>query len=513
MKKHIFILALLAVFTPVWSQTKMPPVFKSSQVWLNGNGELQYGADKKGNTLPDFSRVGYHHQDSPIPVTTPTLTISPAAGDNTQQIQQAIDQLSQRQPDATGHRGTLLLTKGTYQVDGTISIKQSGIVVRGEGNTVAGTRILATARHKYAVFSISGSGRPVETAGSRQPITDSFVPTGAFSVSVKDASGFSVGDKVMLYRPATQEWIHDLKMDQIVARKGTRQWTPEDYGLAFERQITAIDGKKLTLDNPVVMQMDRKYGGGEVYKYTFGGRISEVGIENLYIESVFTDYEDTAHAWTGVEINRAENCWVSDVATRYMGYAAVFCNDYTKNITVCRCQCLEPKSFITGGYRYAFNNNGQQNLFIDCLSTEGRHDFVTGAKTLGPNVFYRCTAIQSYSDIGPHHRWACGTLFDNVTTDNEINVQDRGNWGSGHGWAGVTQVLWNCKASQVAVQNPWVSGQNYSIGTKCEKVLGRFNDRPDGFWEGQNETNMQLRSLFRAQLMARKGMAQIPPTR
>jgi hypothetical protein len=114
---------------------------------------------------------------------------------------------------------------------------------------------------------------------------------------------------------------------------------------------------------------------------------------------------------------------------------------------------------ITGGRRYSFSNNGQCNLFTNCHTTEGRHDYVTGSKTLGPNVFYNCTAKKTHADIGPHHRWAVGTLYDNIVTDGEINVQDRGNWGSGHGWAGVTQVLWNCTVKRAAVQSPWASGK------------------------------------------------------
>ena len=80
------------------------------------------------------------------------------------------------------------------------------------------------------------------------------------------------------------------------------------------------------------------------------------------------------------------------------------------------------------------------------------HDYVTGAQVCGPNVFYNCTASQTFADIGPHHRWSVGTLYDNIVTDGEINVQDRGQMGSGHGWAGVTQVLWNCRVNRAAVR-------------------------------------------------------------
>ncbi len=81
---------------------------------------------------------------------------------------------------------------------------------------------------------------------------------------------------------------------------------------------------------------------------------------------------------------------------------------------------------------------------------------------------------KTHADIGPHHRWAVGTLYDNITTDGEINVQDRGNYGSGHGWAGVTQVLWNCTVKRAAVQSPWTSGKNYNIGMKGDKYPWPF---------------------------------------
>ena len=97
-----------------------------------------------------------------------------------------------------------------------------------------------------------------------------------------------------------------------------------------------------------------------------------------------------------------------------------------------------------------------------------------------------------------------GTLYDNVTTDGEINIQDRGNWGSGHGWAGVTQILWNCKAERVAVQSPYANGKNYCIGLNGKKYEGRFKGRPDGEWEGQNNEGLEPGSLYLAQLKARR---------
>lgn len=486
------------------AQTKMPPGWQSSYVKITPEGELNYIPDAEGNIIPDFSRVGYHHGDKGLPHFTASVYVTPVDGDNWANIQAAIDKVAALPLDSEGHRGVVRLARGVYPLSKTIVINTDGVVLQGEGSNVDETRLVAITRERYPLIRIAGQGNREEIPGTRVHLTDAFVPVGVHSFHVSDASGFKPGDRVILYRPGTQEWIHDIKMDQIVERQGTRQWTAREYNLAFEREVTAVDGDCVYIDNPVVMQMSDKYGGGELYKYTFDGRISEVGVRDLCLDSEFDDYEDTKHGWIGVQLDKAENCWVDNVTGFHLGYACVSCERNAKNITVRNCRCLSPKSVITGGLRYAFNNIGQQNLFINCQSREGRHDYVTGSQVCGPNVFHNCTATQSYADIGPHHRWAVGTLYDNIVTDGEINVQDRGKMGSGHGWAGVTQVLWNCHAGRVAVQSPWASGKNYSIGTKGKRYAGVFTDRPDGEWEGENETNVFPRSLYLAQLMARK---------
>lgn len=503
LRKMMCGLAMMTLTLGVDAQIKLPSGWQSSHVQISDAGVLTYVPDKEGNTIPDFSRVGYHQGDKSIPVYPVTKTVYPVQGDCHTVIQQAIDEVSALKPDKDGHRGVVLLTRGVYRVSETIFISASGVVLMGEGAGVNETRLIATGKKRYSLIRISGSGTCEEVVDSRVKIVDDFVPVGTHSFRLSSAKGLKVGDRVIVYRPGTREWIHDLKMDQIIERNGTRQWTPEDYKLAFERKITKIDGNRVYIDNPVVMQMDKKYGGGELFKYMFKGRIAEVGVSDICLESEFENYEDTEHGWIGIQFDKIEHGWVRNVTVRYFGYAAVSCERFAKNITVDGSRCLEAKSVITGGLRYAFNNIGQQNLFMNCQSTEGRHDYVTGAQVCGPNVFYNCTSSQAYADIGPHHRWAVGTLYDNIVTDGEINVQDRGNMGSGHGWAGVTQVLWNCRVRSAAVQSPWVSGTNYSIGVKGEKSAGHFKDRKDGVWEGQNERNVFPRSLYVAQLMAR----------
>lgn len=463
---------------------------------------LVYNKDSLGNTIPDFSGVGYMQGNQQIPNVAVVKTVSPDGINDQALIQAAIDEVAKRTPDSKGMRGAILLKKGTYKIAGTIRITTSGIVLRGEGDE---TKLIATGKGQRSLIAVTGTGKITEIKDSRRQIRNKYVPVGAITFQVEDAHSFKRGDAVILYRPGTANWIHDLKMDSIEVRDSTsKQWQPKEYDLHFERKIAFIEHDWIVLDNPVVMAMDSKYGGGSIYKYTFEGRISNIGVENLLCESEFANDTDEDHGWSAVFFNRIENAWATNITSKYFGYSCINLGDQSKQITVNNCRSLDPKSQITGGRRYSFNNDGQLNLVMNCFASHGRHDYVTGARVCGPNVFYNCKSENAHADTGPHHRWAVGTLFDNIVSDGEINIQDRGNWGTGHGWAGGNQVLWNCTASKAVVQNPWVSANNYVIGLQGEKYSGRLPGRPDGIWEGQNKKGLKPQSLFLAQVQQRK---------
>ncbi len=474
--------------------------WQSKFVHVNQQGSLEYIPDEKGNIFPDFSRVGYAGGDRSIPDVAVIKTITPTA-DAEEKIQEAIDELSKLPLNKDGLRGAVLLKKGEYSIHDKIKIQASGIVLRGEGDE---TRLIAEGTVNRPLIEVQGSGTIKEESGTRTKITGDYIPVGATSFEVNSTKGFGTGNTIIVYRPGTQEWVHDLKMDQIDERNGTNQWKPEEYNLRFERRITRIEGNRVFIDNPIVLAMETRYGGGEIFKYSFDGRITKVGVENLYCESAFETDTSENHSWDAVHYDKIENGWVRHVSAKYFAYACVHLGAWAKNISVLDCGCFEHKSVITGGRRYSFCNEGQQNLFMNCRATDGRHDFVTQARTCGPNVFYYCEASRTHADIGPHHRWSSGTLYDNIKTDGEINIQDRGNYGSGHGWVGVTQILWNCTVKTATVQSPWVNGKNYCIGLNGGKAKGRFPDRPDGEWEGQNKEGLQPTSLYMAQLEERK---------
>ncbi len=460
------------------------------------DGRLEYTTDERGNRIPDFSNSGYMGGGVPIPDVPVKVVLYPEDGDDRARIQAAIDQVGNLPLDFNGFRGAVLLKAGEYQVSSGLTISKSGVVLRGEGDGADGTIIRATGTHQYSVVTVSGTGSWSEVAGTRRSITDDYVPVGAESFTVTDASGFSVGDTIIVHRPSTAAWISAIGMDQIPPRSDgapVTQWQPGAYDIRFDRVITAIDGNTITIDAPLTNALESEYGGGSVYRYTFSGRISQVGIEDIRGVSSYaggawnTSQFDENHAWTFIQMDRVQNAWVRRTTALHFGFGNTDIRTYGKWITVEDSQNLQPVSTIAGSRRYPFYVQGQMNLVQRCYANYARHDFGTNARTVGPNVFLDCRGDHSYADTGPHHRWSTGTLYDNIEIpDNTIAIQNRLNYGSGHGWAGANHVVWNSSADRLVVQNP-PTAQNWAIGVTGTKWQGAFPAyAEDGYWISHN---------------------------
>lgn len=510
-------LLLVVLSASVAGVAAAAPAVSSEWVQVRPDGTLAYRADQRGNAIPDFSRAGYGGGGVRLPDVPVVVTLAPqASGDDGARIQAAIDAVSARAPDAKGGRGAVFLQAGTYRVAGTLAIRAGGVVLRGASSGErGGTVLLATGKERRTLIGL-GDPRAArrELAGSRRKITDAYVPWSARRFSVESTEGLKVGERIVVHRPSTAEWIRELGMDRIKNRPGakegsTQQWKAGGYDLDFERTIVAIDGKTLTLDAPVMNALDEKFGGGSVYRFTLP-RIAECGVEGLRLVSEYEkgkETSDEAHAWTGVELHAVENAWVRDVAVVHFSHG-VQANGNSIFVTVQDCAHLDPVSEITGGRRYSFSLNGQYGLVVRCHSRGARHTFVTGSRVRGPNVFLDGTAVQSHSDTGPHHRWAVGTLYDLISDDNQIRAQDRQWAGSGHGWAGAQQVFWNCVSKSFVVQQP-PTAQNYAIGCVGKFEPGDWNKEAKAGVIESVGAHVAPRSLYRAQLAARLGSAAV----
>ena len=480
-------------------------------------GKLHYaryaneGQNNADNILPDFSYAGYGGGGVALPnydSLDVMQTLSPIAGDNYEVIQAAIDAVSAMPQDSRGIRGVVLLQAGEYDVSQSLIISASGVILRGSGQGELGTVLKATmTTPESTLVIVRGEGRgrlPEEAADDFEtPITQETVPVGTISVEVANGSAYRVGDPIAIVREPNAHWVSPSVMD--MAQYG---WDPETYDLAIERTVTAVDGNKITFDAPVTDAIEAEFGGGYVYKTDTSERLQQVGVENLRIQTL--EYQDKSRedrAFYGIDFEEVENSWVRDVTSRYFSHAFNYYDGARFN-TMQDVAFIDPDFLVEGGQHYAFDfKDAGQNFFQRCYSREGRHSVTSGSRATGPNVFLDCLAEDSTNDSGPHHRWATGTLFDNVK-DSLLRVQNRTTSGSGHGWAGAQQLLWNSELDEFVLQAPPFA-MNWSVGTVGTRIDGSFSpNEVDGIIESTGR-RVPVRSLYLQQLEDRLGAAAV----
>ncbi|WP_442483306.1 dockerin type I domain-containing protein [Aeoliella sp. SH292] len=480
-----------------------------------------YTLDARGDRIMDFSGVGYKGGAVPLPnyqqvvSSNRIVQVSPLAGDNLASIQAAITTVQSMPLNEHGYRGVVQLSAGQFDISDSLKITQSGVILRGAGDgATGGTRLSYTGTDQIAMLDIGTRNSLTLDASKRSTIVDKVVPAGSKSFTLASTTGWSAGDKVVIHRPATQEWIDFMGMDDLGTKSDVLPWTPDEgrYHQYYERTIVAIDESqnRVFLDAPLAHSLEQRFGGGTMSSYTHN-RISNIGIESIRGDGqkVVVSATNEDHANDFVRMNSVENAWVYDITGEHLINGTVALTTSSKSITVRDAVSVDPISELTGGRRYPFGNQGQMNLMEDVRSDRGRHDFVNNSPSRGPNVFLDAVATNSYSDSGPHQRYSTGTLYDNVTTNNGLNVQNRYDSGTGHGWAGANMVIWNSEAGNLAVQNP-PGSQNWLVGSegtvRTSSSLPGMSPYPQGYISahGSPQTLYGETSLYRAQMAVRQ---------
>ena len=464
---------------------------------MGGDGKLVYKAySDKGDRLMDWSHCGYRNSSVSIPNVAVAETLEPLTGnpepignmaypmgpDSRARIQAAIDKVAAMAPEEDGFRGAVILKRGTHYVKGSLTIR-SGVVLRGEGDGEDGT-ILLLQSEKGGDVAIhlgepDGKTDPVGEPDAVR-IVEEYLPSGSLELTVTDASQFKVGDDIHVVKTTNQAWIDHLGMGERLrhirgGKEGMnkRPWKPEAYQFRHHRRIAAIDGKRITLDAILPQSFEQKHGGGVVYKVDASSIGTHAAIESLQLVSNYdTTVKDNSkdtnfmNFATAVQVAGTQDSWVRDCTMKHLSFAAVKTGPNTRQITVRDTKCLAPVGPKRGGKRYAFNiAGGTLHLFFNCYSEDSRHDFALGSRETGPFAFVKCTAVRG-EQSEPHHRWSAGALYDNVITkDGTLAAINRGDSGSGHGWAAANTMFWNCDAKSIVVMDPETAGENnFAIG-------------------------------------------------
>lgn len=432
------------------------------------------------------------------------LQVTPTGKDDTESIQKAIDEVS-ASPRINGFRGAVLLQKGQYTVSSPLNIVKSGIVLRGGGNgSKDGSTITYTSKVQSNLIQIMGPS-DANINGKKFRVTDDFVPTGCRTIHVAQGHNFRPGTRIMIQQTPNQAWLKDMS---DMAQWG---WTQEFYRELWRRTVVHVVGNEITLDAPLVQALDSvQYGGAYVFAYEYSGEIQQIGIENIRLESTYSGEEDEDHGWIAIQMMHCANCWVRHVTGQYWGYGLVSVQGRSSFVTTQDCAMMNHKSIIQGGRRYSFDLRiSEFCLFHRCFSKEARHDFVSGSRTSGPNVFVDGLTINSHADIGPHERYSTGQLYDNIQAhhatakEGQMRVHNRVNKGTGHGWTGGQVMFWNNETSIVC--DAPNNAMNYAIGNIGSHIPGPFSPCEKQGIIASIDNHVTPRSLYYAQLKDRLG--------
>ena len=466
-------------------------------VYVDSNGKLAYTPDEQGNRIPDFSYCGYMASESAIPNVPVKVVVPVKKGDATIRIQAAIDYVGNLPLNADGFRGAVLLEKGKYDVLGTIILNKPGVVLRGSGNGLDGTIIVGGGTDRATLIKVLGkSDRSIQ---SPIKIADSFVPVNATTLQLASAAGFKAGDMISIHRPTTQAWIEKLGMVTFGGDLSALGWKPGDREVVWDRKIVSVNGNTVTLDAPLTTALDSLYGGGTVAKYTWAGRVANIGIENFQTRSAYDEAnpKDEAHRWMAISIENAADVWVRQIVFKHYAGSAVSVLETAKRVTVQDCQSYSPVSEVGAQRRCTFYTSGQQTLFERLYSESGYHDYSVGYCAPGPNAFVQCNSYMSLSFSGAIDSWASGVLFDIVNIDdNALSYKNREQDGQGAGWSAANSLFWNCTAARVDCYRP-PTANNWAFGTWAQFA-------GDGYWSDSNNS-IQPRSFYYAQLSDRIG--------
>ena len=500
MKRNLKIFAFVLLATGFGQSARAH--FKTtpnSPIQIGEDARLSYKAEANGDRVPDFSFCGYQASEMPVP-DVPVKVIVPAmTGDATAQIQAAIDYVSSLPENAQGFRGAVLLEKGTFEVAGSLTIRTSGVVLRGSGCDRNGTILLGTGVDRETLIRITGLNNR-KTEKSVQ-LADTYFPVNSTVLTFKNGHPFKVDDQVLVNRPSTNEWLEHIGADQIgiYVDYTLTKWDAGDFDQNWYRKVVAVTPESITLDVPLTNSLDPKYGGGNVAKYTWSGQIQQVGVENLRCVSAFdsSNAKDENHRWMAITMDNVRDSWVRRMVAEHFVSSAVAVWETARRITIEDCKSLAPVGEIGNYRRYAFQTLGQQVLFQRCYAEYAWHAFSVGFSAAGPNAFVQCYSYLPYNFSGAVGGWATGILFDKMTVDGgKISFAFRDVDDQGGGWSAANSLCWQCRAAQILLPAP-PDAQNWAYASWAQ-----------GYGNGHHElqhTFVKPESIYYAQLEARIG--------
>jgi hypothetical protein len=180
----------------------------------------------RGDRIIDFSYAGYQASEKPIPFVKAVVTLDslpvkelqegtlayPQGPDSHARIQAALDQVAAMEPDENGFRGAVFLSKGTFYVNGGLTVGP-GVVLRGEGQRGFGTQLIFNNPMQAGILMGGGADRACMMGVEGLNITsnhDTAIPSKP--EAAVGANALRIGIHI---RNAEQAWVRGCTIQHV----------------------------------------------------------------------------------------------------------------------------------------------------------------------------------------------------------------------------------------------------------------------------------------------------------
>src|SRR5947208_2954917 len=100
------------------------------------------------------------------------------------------------------------------------------------------------------------------------------------------------------------------------------------------RTNRSINGTTITIGIPVTNSLVQNYGGGSLNRYTSSGRVTQVGVSDMYLYSDSLGAGDLAHATGSVTYDDMVNGWMHNITSDGFAVNQVILNGGTRFCTI-----------------------------------------------------------------------------------------------------------------------------------------------------------------------------------
>jgi hypothetical protein len=509
---HIINLMLIALAPCLGAETRegRPTI---SKLWQQYETAQQTGQEPD---LADFSYVGYHCGEQPIPtVDWPVFDVTAfgaVPNDGQSDKTALIKTIAAAEANGAGivffPPGRFLLNEESDPHNQPIYIQGDRIVLRGSGCGAEGTELYMD-RHMdptdpdkmwtcpYMIY-FKGEGT---TARKTSVVADARRET--HLVEAADVSGFQPGDWVVLH-------LKDNSPDTVAT--AVAPYTPEpswetiiDSGVMIDEfhKIETIRGRQIVFKEPIHADVKASQG----WQVLTCRPLQEIGVEDLAFvgnwHEKFVHHKNAIHdgGWSCISLSRCVNSWVRDC--RF--------TDWNRPLSVGSSSAVTVQDILLNGnkgHNAITLNNSSHSMVRRVNDVSGHHHACGVAGACSGNVLLRCeySPDTCYESHASQPRW---TLFDNIS----------GGWMYGR-WGGAEQnqpnhlhglVFWNYNNTGTGEPDPFhFMRPNSKYGRIIMPYVIGFHGNPQEWVESEIqvlESNGQAvwpESLYEAQFELRQ---------